>query len=79
MIYSHPSVREVAVVGANDSYRGETVKAVVSLKPAPASAEDIQTLCRDKLAAYKVPRIVAFMDELPKNAGGKILRRELRD
>ncbi|GAD59409.1 long-chain-fatty-acid--CoA ligase [Brevundimonas abyssalis TAR-001] len=80
VIYSHPSVREVAVVGANDSYRGETVKAVVSLKPgARASAEDIQTLCRDKLAAYKVPRIVAFMDELPKNAGGKILRRELRD
>lgn len=79
VIYSHPAVLEVAVVGAPDSYRGETVKAVISLKPgAEIKGTEITSLCREKLAAYKVPRIVDIIDELPKNPAGKILRRELR-
>lgn len=79
VIYGHPAVREVAVVGVSDSYRGETVKAVLSLKPGTSVSDDEVTAhCRDRLAAYKVPRIIEVINELPKNAGGKILRRELR-
>lgn len=80
VIYSHPAVLEVAVVGVADSYRGETVKAVISLKPgAKVDESEITDLCREKLAAYKVPRLVEIIDELPKNPAGKILRRELRE
>ncbi|MGE0596162.1 MAG: class I adenylate-forming enzyme family protein [Hyphomonadaceae bacterium] len=79
VIYGHPAVREVAVVGAGDAYRGETVRAVISLKPgAEVSVDELAAYCRDKLAAYKTPRIIDIVDELPKNPAGKILRRELR-
>lgn len=80
VIYAHPAVREVAVVAARDAYRGETVRAVLSLKPGrTATAEEISEHCRERLAVYKAPRIIDIIDDLPKNAGGKILRRELRD
>lgn len=80
VIYSHPAIREVAVVGVKDTYRGETVKAVVSLKPgADVSIEALGVFCRERLAADKVPRKIAIIAELPKNPSGKILRRELRD
>lgn len=80
VLYGHPAVREVAVVGVEDPYRGETVKAVIALKSGQsATADDIQAFCKDKLAAYKYPRIVEFRDELPKTPTGKILRREVRD
>jgi long-chain acyl-CoA synthetase len=73
-------VREVAVVGVPDDYRGETVKAFVSLKPgASATADELIAYCRERMAAYKYPRQVEFVDELPKTASGKVLRRELRD
>jgi long-chain acyl-CoA synthetase len=79
VLYTHPAVREAAVVGVPDSYRGETVKAVVSLKPqARATPEELVEYCKARMAAYKYPRIVAIIDELPKTVTGKILRRELR-
>ncbi|MFT4056378.1 MAG: AMP-binding protein, partial [Novosphingobium sp.] len=79
-LYQHPAVREAAVVGVPDSYRGETVKAVVALRAgADLCAGDLEQFCRERLAAYKVPRIVEFRDCLPKTATGKVLRRELRD
>jgi long-chain acyl-CoA synthetase len=79
VLYSHPAVREAAVVGVPDAYRGETVKAVVSLRAgAVADAAELVAFCKARMAAYKYPRIVEFRDELPKTATGKILRRELR-
>ncbi|MFH8368171.1 AMP-binding protein [Streptomyces sp. NPDC018031] len=79
VLYGHPAVREAAVVGVPDPYRGETVKAYVSLRPgARASAEELIAHCRERLAAYKYPRRVAVLPELPKTTSGKILRRELR-
>ena len=80
VLYQHGAVREAAVVGVPDAYRGETVKAYVSLRPGQtATAEELIAFCRDQLAAYKYPRQVEFLDELPKTVSGKLLRRELRD
>lgn len=80
VLYGHPAVREAAVVGVPDEYRGETVKAYVSLKPgATAAPEELVEHCRSQMAAYKYPRQVELVDELPKTTTGKILRRELRD
>jgi long-chain acyl-CoA synthetase len=79
VIYGHDAVREVAVIGVPDEYRGETVKAFVSLRA--GQQLDEQTLiafCKERMAAYKYPRHVEFIDELPKTASGKVLRRELR-
>ena len=79
-LYGHGAVREVAVVGVPDDYRGETVKAFVSLKPGEsATADELISYCRERMAAYKYPRQIEFVDELPKTASGKVLRRELRD
>lgn len=80
VLYEHPAVKEAAVVGALDEYRGETVKAFVSFKEGDAvPTEEIIEFCRQRLAAYKYPRTVEVMGELPKTVTGKILRRELRD
>jgi long-chain acyl-CoA synthetase len=80
VLYEHPAVREAAVVGVSDAYRGETVKAFVSLKPgAGTTPEELITFCRERMAAYKYPRQVELIGELPKTVTGKILRRELRD
>ncbi len=79
VLYTHPAVREAAVVGMPDAYRGETVKAVVSLKPqASVTPEALLAWCKERMAAYKYPRVVEIIDELPKTVTGKILRRELR-
>ncbi len=79
VLYTHPAVREAAVVGVPDAYRGETVKAVLSLKAgADVTTAEIIEHCRERMAAYKVPRFVEFIAELPKTVTGKILRRELR-
>ena len=79
VLYEHPSVREAAVVGVPDSYRGETVKAFVSLRRGHTADEaELVSHCRERLAAFKVPRSVVVLDDLPKTATGKILRRELR-
>ena len=80
VLCSHAAVRDAAVVGVPDSYRGETVKAFVSLHAgATSDPEELIAFCRERMAAYKYPRAVEIRDELPRNAGGKILRRELRE
>lgn len=79
VLYAHPAVREAAVIGVSDSYRGESVKAVVSLKPgAAATIEDLSEWCRARLAAYKKPQRIEIVEDLPKTVTGKILRRMLR-
>jgi long-chain acyl-CoA synthetase len=79
ILYSHPAVREVAVVGVADSYRGETVKAFVSLKAgASATSADLIAFCQPLMAAYKRPHAIEIMDDLPKTVTGKILRRMLK-
>jgi len=66
-------------VGIPDSYRGETIKAVVSLKPGQTvTTDEIKAFARTQLAAYKYPRVVEIVDELPKTASGKIMRRMLK-
>ncbi|MBI2801956.1 MAG: AMP-binding protein [Gammaproteobacteria bacterium] len=79
VLYTHPAIRECAVVGVADAYRGESVKAFVSLKAdAAATPAEIIEFCKDRMAAYKRPREIELVDELPKTASGKIMRRELR-
>jgi long-chain acyl-CoA synthetase len=79
VLYEHPAVREAAVIGVADDYRGETVWGYVSLEPgAQAQPQELIEHCRARLAAYKYPRVVHVLAELPKTASGKILRRELR-
>jgi long-chain acyl-CoA synthetase len=79
VLYTHPSVREAAVVGVADPYRGECVKAFVSVRPGAAVDEvELVDFCRTRMAAYKYPRSVQIMEDLPKTASGKILRRALR-
>jgi long-chain acyl-CoA synthetase len=80
VLYGHPAVREAGVVGVPDEYRGETVKAYIRLKPgATVSEEELIKFCKQRMAAYKYPRSIQFVDDLPKTTTGKILRRELRD
>ncbi len=80
ILYAHPNVRECAVIGVPHEVFGETVKAVVALRsPGATSVEEIVAHCKKSLADYKAPRIVEFLEDLPKNATGKILKRELRD
>lgn len=80
VLYGHRDVLEAAVVGVPDEYRGETVKAYVSRKPGASVTEpELIDFCKQQMAAYKYPRSIEFVDELPKTATGKILRRELRD
>jgi long-chain acyl-CoA synthetase len=80
VLHEHPAVREAAVIGMPDSYRGETVKACVSLKVGQSTSEgEIAAHCRQRLAAYKVPRVVEIMGELPKTVTGKIQRAVLRE
>jgi len=80
ILFQHPAVQEAAVVGIPDPYRGETVKAFVVLKPqAAATAEEVVAFCKDRLAAFKVPKAVEFRAELPKSMVGKVLRRTLRE
>jgi long-chain acyl-CoA synthetase len=79
VLYEHEAVREAAVVGVPDEYRGETVKAFVSLRPGRSATEDeLIVFCRERMAAYKYPRRVEILDDIPKTVTGKLLRRELR-
>ncbi|BBL79734.1 long-chain-fatty-acid--CoA ligase [Rubrobacter xylanophilus] len=79
VLYTHPAVKEAAVVGAPDPYRGETVVAFVALKEDQrVSEEELISYCKERMAAYKYPRRIEFLEEVPKTATGKFLRRELR-
>jgi long-chain acyl-CoA synthetase len=82
VIYQHPAVKETAVVGEPDPYRGETVKAFVALKDGMGDSvtpEEIISFCKARMAAYKYPRKVEFVSEIPKTLTGKFLRRTLRE
>jgi long-chain acyl-CoA synthetase len=79
-LFQHPAVADAAVVQYPDPYQGESVMAFVVLKPGQTATEqDIIDFCRERIAVFKCPRRVVFLDELPKNNTGKVLRRELRD
>jgi acyl-CoA synthetase (AMP-forming)/AMP-acid ligase II len=82
LMYEHPAVQEVAVIGVPDPRRGENVKACIVLKPQHRGLvknEEVVAWAKNKMAAYKYPRIVEFVDELPKTGSGKILKRALRE
>jgi fatty-acyl-CoA synthase len=82
LLYKHPAVQEACIIAARDAYRGETVKAVVVLRAeakGKTSAEDIIAWARENMAAYKVPKIVQFVDVLPKSGSGKVMWRLLQD
>ncbi len=79
VLMGHPKILEACAIGVSDPYRGETVKAYVVLMPGETlSEENVVAYCRKNLAAYKAPRSIVFIDELPKSAVGKILRREIK-
>ncbi len=82
LLYKHPAVQEACIIAARDAYRGETVKAVVVLRTearGKTTAEDIVSWSREHMAAYKVPRLVQFVDVLPKSGSGKVMWRLLQD
>jgi long-chain acyl-CoA synthetase len=80
VLYRHPSVREAAVTGVPDDYRGETVVAWISVRAGARFDEaELTAFARERLAAFKVPRRIHVVDEVPKNTNGKIVRRELRE
>jgi len=82
LMFNHPAIQEACVVATRDTYRGESVKAVVVLRPGQrgkVSAQDITDWCRSHMAAYKVPRVVQFADALPKSGSGKVMWRTLQE
>ena len=82
LMFRHPAIQEACVVSARDSYRGETVKAFVVLRQGQqgqVSEADIMAWCRENMAVYKAPRLVEFMDALPKSGSGKVMWRSLQE
>jgi fatty-acyl-CoA synthase len=82
MLYAHPDIQEACVISAKDPHRGETVKAVVVLKASArgtTTSEGIVAWAREKMAAFKAPRLVEFVDALPKTATGKVFWRKLQE
>ncbi|WP_341911291.1 long-chain-fatty-acid--CoA ligase [Ferrovibrio terrae] len=81
MMYAHPQIREVCIIATADAHRGETVKAVIIPRDdtTELTADSVQAWCRERMAAYKVPRVIEFAEALPKSATGKILWRVLQD
>ncbi len=82
VLYQHPAVREACVIGIPDAYRGETVKALVTLRekyPGKVTSEELIEFCKQKMAAYKYPRMVEIVPEFPKTLSGKIMKRQLRE
>jgi len=82
LMFRHPAIQEACVVSARDSYRGETVKAFVVLRQGQrgqVSEADIMAWCRENMAVYKAPRLVEFLDALPKSGSGKVMWRSLQE
>ena len=82
LMFAHPAIQEACVIATQDSYRGESVKAVVVLRPshkATVTEQDIIDWCRAHMAVYKIPRAVQFVDVLPKSGAGKVMWRLLQD
>ena len=80
VLFEHPKILEACAVGVPDRYRGETLKAFIVTKEGETlTEEEVIAYCRERLASYKVPREIEFVEALPKSVVGKILRRELRD
>jgi acyl-CoA synthetase (AMP-forming)/AMP-acid ligase II len=80
VLHLHPSVLEAAVIGVPDEKWGETVKALVVLKDkARATEKEIIDFCKERLSSYKKPTSVDFLEQLPRNPSGKVLKRELRE
>jgi fatty-acyl-CoA synthase len=82
LMYQHPAVQEACIIGTKDAHRGETVKAVIVLRAewrGKIEAQPIIDWCRENMAAYKVPRVIEFVDALPKSGAGKIMWRELQE
>ena len=82
MLYAHPDIQEACVIGTRDAHRGETVKAVVVLKAAARGsvrAEDIVAWAKERMAAYKYPRVVQFVEQLPRTGTGKVFWRKLQE
>ena len=82
LLFKHPAIQEACIIASRDAYRGETVKAVVVLRAAAkgkTGADDIINWAREHMATYKVPRIVEFVDELPKSGTGKVMWRTLQE
>ncbi len=82
LMFAHPAVQEACVISTQDSYRGESVKAVIVLRPSHrgvVTEQDIIDWCRDNMAVYKCPRVVQFVDALPKSGAGKVMWRILQE
>ena len=79
VLFAHPNIVEAAVLGYPDTNLGEAVHAYVVLKEQTTTPEEIQAYCAQHIAKYKVPKVIEILDELPKNATGKILRRSLKE
>jgi fatty-acyl-CoA synthase len=82
LMFRHPAIQEACIIASKDAYRGETVKAVVVLREShrtQVTEEDILAWCRDNMAVYKAPRLVSFVDALPKSGSGKVMWRSLQE
>ena len=82
LMFKHPAIQEACIISTHDAYRGESVKAVVVLRAAArgnTSEDDIISWCKDNMAAYKYPRVVQFVDALPKSGSGKVMWRSLQE
>ena len=82
LMFKHPAIQEACIISTKDAYRGESVKAVVVLRgthKGQVTEQDIIDWCRDTMAVYKVPRVVEFIDALPKSGSGKVMWRALQE
>ena len=80
VIIQHSAVREVAVIGVPDARWGEAIKAVIVIQPGKeVSEQELIKFCKKRIASYKKPKSIEFIDELPKNNNGKIVKQELRE